>query len=154
MGDRPGTLEARLDSFGRALGGGEVGAGGAPVFAPLPAAAGGAGAPDAFMRAVAARRLSIIGVWSGAVIGGLGVAALIVILALSVPKPEPAPPPPPAVRFDEEPTFWNLRPGVEDPAVLERIGGPQDSSARLRGERVEAPIGVRPGSWPQDVSPR
>ena len=162
MGDRMGTLEERLDSFGQALGGGEpglprIGAGEAASGA-LGSGGGGASAapraPEAFMRAVAARRLSIIGVWSGAVLGVIGVVALIVTLALSVPEPEPDPPGPPPPQRDDEPTFWNLRPGVENPSALERIGGPQESSRPMGGSIGEASIGVRPGSWPADMSPR
>lgn len=155
MGDRMGTLEERLDSFGQSLGGGEPGLPRVGVGEAASGASAAPGMPDAFVRAVAARRLSIVGVWSGATLGAVGVVALIVTLALSVPKPEPAPPAsPPPPRHDEEPTFWNLRPGVEDPAALERIGGPRDSTEQTRGSTGEAPIGVRPGSWPEDVSPR
>lgn len=110
-----------------------------------------------FLRAVARRRWTLIGRSAVGVAGLVGLLVLIVILAMRTPQPAAAGP---RVRV-EEPTFWNLRPGVENPGDLDSMPGTlgvgerlSDSGAGPVGTADGAGMGVSPRRWPEDLAPR
>jgi hypothetical protein len=138
------VLEARLEAFAHSVGGSSDGAA---------LAAGVSGAPVAglaggeFLRAVAARRVAVAVKALLAMGGVAGVLAAVILVALrTAPAPEA---PAPRVRH-EEPTFWNLREGVENPAALDDVAGLGiRESAAPQGDAA----GVAPGTWPDDLRP-
>lgn len=142
------SLEQRLDSLGAAWGGSSD-----PEAFSATARAGAAPAVGAeFVRAVAARRTATLVKMLLAAGGVAGVAAVIVVMAMRVP-PVPAPVVPAVVR-EPEPTFWNLRPGVQDPGGLDPLTGTIAEPPKATGMGAPDATGVSPGAWPADVMPR
>lgn len=148
MGDSPisqhqgvsGGLEARLERYARAMGGSSDPAAGAS------GAAGGEPMSGQFARAVAGRRVGII---AKAGLGGVlavGVIATIVMVA-SRPSHVPARPTP---RYGQEPTYWNLQRGVQDPGAMDSVPGLESGSGAA--SEASSP-GVAPASWPADLRP-
>jgi len=144
------TLEQRLDSLGLAWGGSSDPAAFSPTVAPLLTPTVG---PD-FLYAVAARRTAVI-VKTLVTAGGLvGLAAVLVVLAMRVPpRTEPVVTTP---TRQPEPTFWNLRPAVQDPATLDPLTGTFAEPNAATGLGTPAPdaTGVSPRQWPADLMPR
>lgn len=151
MVEAPRTIEHRLDAMGRA-------AGGSPDGAAFAAGHAGGTPPPApeFLRAVAARRLAGVAKVAMGVAGGAGVVVVLVLLVLRAPRaPVPETPQLPS-RAEPEPTFWNLRAGVEDPSGLDSLMRTDGGLGAGSGEGPAAlpPAGVAPSSWPEDLRPR
>lgn len=141
-GGASAALEARLEAYARSVGGSSDSA----VFTGSPGGAAGAPAGGEFVRAVAARRVAVVAKVGLGIGGVVGLLVVVVVMAMRTA------PPPPATRMPvrhEEPTFWNLREGVQNPAGLDDVAGLQVQDGMANGDGA----GVAPGTWPEDLRP-
>lgn len=142
MAEHPRSLEQRLDDFGRAVGGSpDPMAGACPVEI---------GAPSAFLRAVAARRVALVAKVALGSAGVLGVLGLVVALSLRAP-PVAEPASPPARHHEPETSLWNLRPGVQNPTDLDLVPGLREPAAS--GSPGDRPLPAHMRAWPDDLAP-